>query len=403
MEEFEYEGIWWLPENTENPLHGSLKYSPEGGANLEVHGSLITSAEPNAKNKPIKAIDDDFLLRPTIILGKTINGKAVTLYKCIQTSLTQHFPGLAVSQFTVYYVFVGCHFIKEDDIVFKSLLIDYSNLDDWSHVSGFKEKTEIDHDERLKKLEITYESPRVTEVSVNKYRVSISFSLDYKSKVYHEYNLKQKTIIKMASDTIIHFNSFISEIAAHIQNFLCLAIGNAIYPNNIIGISDARVTKFNDGKTIFNPIDIFYKLGRFSRLPLRVDVLEMLFYFEDIMNDFKLYLNNWINKAEILQPVYDLYFGILYNPSLYLNYQFLSLVQALESYHRRRFDSKYTSDDDFDPIREIFINAIPKDINADFRDSLKNKFKYLHEYSLKKRLGEILCKFKKPVKLLTYA
>jgi len=76
-----------------------------------------------------------------------------------------------------------------------------------------------------------------------------------------------------------------------------------------------------------------------------------------------------------------------------LNYQFLSLVRALESYHRRKFSGRYISDDNFAPIREIFVNAIPKDLNADFRDSLKNKFKYLNEFSLKKRFDEILGRF----------
>lgn len=36
-----------------------------------------------------------------------------------------------------------------------------------------------------------------------------------------------------------------------------------------------------------------------------------------------------------LEPVYDLYFGIIHNPSSYLIQSFLSWVQALETYHRR--------------------------------------------------------------------
>ena len=46
-------------------------------------------------------------------------------------------------------------------------------------------------------------------------------------------------------------------------------------------------------------------------------------------------LRNWIAKAEWLDPVCALYFGTLYNPSKYLDFNFLALVQAVEAYHRR--------------------------------------------------------------------
>jgi len=285
MEEFECKGIWWLPDDIRVHLYGTLRYSPEVGANLELQGSFITIAESNKNNKAIKAINKDFLLRPTIILGKTVDGKFITLYKCIQTSLTQHFPGLAVSLFYAYYVFIGCHFSREADIVFKSLSINYSNLDDWSRVSGFEENTVSDNNGQLDKIEISYTPPRIIEAKIDKFNITISFYLDYKSKMYREYHLKQMTIIKMTSDASVHFNNYNSEIAHHIQSFLSLAVGNAIHPNNIIGNSDASITKFDDGKTVFNPIYIFYKLGQFSRLPIRADVLEMLFFYEDIIDN----------------------------------------------------------------------------------------------------------------------
>jgi len=400
MEKFEYEGIWWQPENIENRLYGTLKYSPESGAYLELKGSFIAIAESDKNNKAIKAIEKDFLLQPTIILGKTIDGKSITLYRCIQIKLTQHFPGLAVSLFYVYFVFIGCHFNKEEDIIFKCISIEYSNLDDWSHVSGFKEKRETDRNGCTKRYELIYESPPSIEARIDKYRISINFDLDYHSKIFREYHLEQKIFIKITSDISTHFNNYISEITSHIQNFLSLAIGRAIYPNKIIGNSDAIITRLNENKIVFKPIYIFYNLGQFAKLPVRINVLEVLFFYEDIIDNFELYLNNWVKKAGYLQPVYDLYFGTLYNPLMSLNHQFLNLAQALESYHRRMYDGKYVSDDDYKRQYQCFLNAIHKEIKSDFKDSLKIKLKYLNEFSLKKRIKEILRKFGSLTKLV---
>lgn len=39
------------------------------------------------------------------------------------------------------------------------------------------------------------------------------------------------------------------------------------------------------------------------------------------------------------------------------------------------------------------LAALPADLDGDFRRSLKNIFKYLHEYSLRKRLGDLARRF----------
>ena len=115
----------------------------------------------------------------------------------------------------------------------------------------------------------------------------------------------------------------------------------------------------------------------------------MVFTFKDISDNFEAILKNWIEKSKILQPVYDLYFGTLYNPSMYTQHQFLSLIQALESYHRRKYVAKYISDKDFSGLYERLIEAIPQDIRSDFKKSLYQKMKYLNEFSLRKRLKKI--------------
>jgi len=65
----ELKGYWWLPNLEENKLSGTLTFSQEDGAFLEIVG--VFSTERTAQ-----------IEQPTIILGITQQGKPVTLYKC---------------------------------------------------------------------------------------------------------------------------------------------------------------------------------------------------------------------------------------------------------------------------------------------------------------------------------
>ena len=77
---------------------------------------------------------------------------------------------------------------------------------------------------------------------------------------------------------------------------------------------------------------------------------------------------------------------------MYLQHEFLSIIQAIESYHRRIHNGKYLSDIDYEKIYDTLVEAISKEVDKDLKESLKQKLKYHNEFSLRKRLKEILKK-----------
>jgi len=62
---------------------------------------------------------------------------------------------------------------------------------------------------------------------------------------------------------------------------------------------------------------------------------EMLFTLQHVSQRFEDVLKQWFDSAQFLEPVFNLYFGTLYNRDMYAEQRFLSLVMALESYHRK--------------------------------------------------------------------
>ncbi len=383
METIEHSGVWWLPENPNFQISGILKYNPKEGACLELIGTF-------------KGIDDlsgiinKELSAPTIILGVTVSGKSITLYKCFEKSFSLSFPGLPKSVFYVNVIFIGCHFKKEEEILLDDISISYSNLEEWIGISGFKQDTEIDQNGHIKKIAYTYEPPKAIVAKLENYDININFNFGSHSDLTYSFDLKQTIFINIKPPKPLGFRVYLDGIMENIRDFLSLAIGKAIYPRTIIGKSKDSVTKLANGEIVLNDIQIFTRAGIFVDYSAKVHQHEMLFTFRDIADYFTIYLKNWIDKSSLLCPVYELYFGTFYNPSMYRNHEFLSLAQALESYHRRTSGGKYVSDEDFRSQYDAFLNAIENSLDPDFKESLRNKMKYLNDFSLRKRLKIIL-------------
>jgi len=380
IEEFEYDGIWWLPEKPSNKVSGKLKFHPVEGLKLQLIGSF----------KELKNLHT--FLQPLIILGITSNGKIITLYKCYESRSHISMPGFLSSSFIASVAFLGCHFEKEEKIRFDFLSLNYSYLEEWTGITGFQFNIETDSEAQLKKYEVIYSFPEKIEAKIGNLNISFDYNFTSEEDKLKEVNLKHTTFIKIKPNESLHFNDY-QDICYRIQNFLSLAIGKAVFPIIIKGKSKSCSTKSQNGKAIYPDIFIYYATNSLFETSSEIHPFDMLFTFRDISGKFESILKNWLEKAEMLKPVYDLYFGTLYNPRMYLQHQFLSMIQAVEAYHRRKFEGKYLSDEDYEPIQGRFKDIINKlDVDASFKDALKSRLKYGNEYSLRKRLKDLFVK-----------
>lgn len=65
-------------------------------------------------------------------------------------------------------------------------------------------------------------------------------------------------------------------------------------------------------------------------------------------------------------------------------------MQALESFHRVKMGGKYLSNEAWQPYRTALAEKISSELDADHKESLKSRIKYGNEFSLRKRVGELL-------------
>lgn len=365
---FEETGKWWLPSDCDNKVSGILRFDPEKGVKLELFDSLNM-------RKSRRTRYNDQIPYEDIILGETSGD--VTLYECYQVGL---------KEFNVSVVFHDHHFANEEDIEFDRITITYPNLDTWVGKNGFV-KLEKQLDNGQTEEFFGYKPPDEIKARINNLEIKISFDFTYLPNPPSEKRLIQGTKIEIKADEKIHFNEYHDKILFLLYQFLSLGIGKAVYPLNINGFNE--FFRFKIFRTEINPpIKIFHEIGRFSPME-KILGTDMLFTFNDISDDFEKYLNNWFEKAEDLEWVYNLYSATILDKSMLLEHKFLSLAQALESYHQRAYTGKYMTKGKYKKVKKGLLLNIPKNLPIDLEENLKSRIINGNYYSFKSRLFEI--------------
>jgi hypothetical protein len=366
MKSFEWKGIWWLPDNEESGVTGILRFNPEDGAYLELIGQLFGYEKFEAN----------------IILGKTSDGKNITLYKCFEVIKTFNSSGFPTTVVFANITFEGVHFNTEENIKFKEISCHYSNLDEWAWMNGIQiDKPTAD------KLEISYKlPPKISTEIKNNYVIEVYPSAETPSHciVQKEVTIIQRIYVKVINSKLNSFEEHRDKLH-HMQNFISLGVGEPVTIIDVIGETEENKKDYN-GKILYPKVTIYFCIKKSSEDYKPILPPNMLFNLRDIKDDFNIIINKWYEMEETLKPVFNLYFGTLYNSDMYLEQKFSSLIQAIESYHRRTKNNNEIEPEE----HKKRINTIIESVDAQYKKWLEDKLAYSNEPTLRSRLKELL-------------
>jgi hypothetical protein len=392
LEDFQYQGSWWLPEYPENKVSGILRFIHNQKIILELIGCF-----------PVN--------HSSIILGNALNNKGgtqekITLYGVSFKSQYGHpdFNDVSKSLFNADFLLIGEHFIKSDDIEFSSLSANFTSLEEW--LGNLPFKTEYKDN-----ITIKYQFPENHRIKIN--------SLDSELSIYHSFNdesddFRKVTVYNTAFLKVIPKEpekiEWFTQAIRDLQSFLALVTNLRVYPKSLIAFGKEKQVPYRETvegeiqyKNRSTLIKIYYILPNYFPLEDSLPIeFHILLHFPRLKDNFELYIDNWFKNAEKLRPIYDLYFSSFYDASINPLIQFLSLAQAIEVYHREVVGGKYLSDESYEIIKKSLYEAIPTNIAElnknpellrSFKDSLKSRVKYGYQYSLRKRLKDLVNKF----------
>lgn len=116
----------------------------------------------------------------------------------------------------------------------------------------------------------------------------------------------------------------------------------------------------------------------------------MLFNFGAIKTNAQHVFNNWLDAYEYLSPALGLYFSTKDGAQKYLDGEFLSLVQGLETYHRRTNSETPMDKGSYENLVSEIIKGCPEE----HLDWLKGRLMHGNEFNLSKRIKNIIEPFK---------
>jgi len=119
---------------------------------------------------------------------------------------------------------------------------------------------------------------------------------------------------------------------------------------------------------------------------------------EDMSIDVGAVFAKWYEQYDRIAMPSKLALSVLYSEGLWLHIEFLSLMQALEGFHRATMSGVYLSKEQYEPLRKSICDAIPASVAADHRAALNSKLRFGHEFSLRKRLDALVRRIEQPLR-----
>ncbi len=390
-EAFTVIGEWWVPRPPD-PLasefkhFGTLTFDPneEKGITLEVLGLLNPDVDSNYDYMK-QFFESRSVDRHEIILGISTAGERITLFDCFGTGSS---GGRYSYLSRLVFASKRRWFTSEDDLKFKTLKINYSNLNEWVGLSSIHISSPFDFC-TTKKQTVSFEKPDLlTSAEVGNYIVSIAIGGYFRSlgSPPHTATIEQDTSfqVRAKGGEISHLELFRLELG--IGNFISLTSNEPVFTLVIEASAPVEDEPPATTRVLYEPVRTSSKKDSSSR--------HMLFTYSSVADIFESALQKVV-EDENMQPLYDQFFAEFHNPSTFVENRFMAVVRAIEVFHRRTSvrdyyvpETEYKGEDGL--LKDLMKPVNEARIETDFRKSLKRKLEYGYQYSLRRRLKELL-------------
>lgn len=374
-EEMKLSGYFWLPSEEDKKVPGILLISSNGDIKLEILG--ILQVEQNSEKSEYEI---------PIICGNVENKNYITLEDSFYVLEGSPCPDMiSKSKIVSNYAYFGISIKEKDSLVFDKFSFSLDGLSDWIGRINI-ENTSAQHG---KPIEIKYLPQNKIEYNLlNGDKLIFNFPYFLSRPSRFDIQVSQEVGVNLISNKKKSLEDFI-ELSWKLINFFSFAV------NDTLSITDVKVSskditrKYNE-KTYPIDIETIYKSTNISEQKTTFYNHDMLFCFDDIENTFELKIQNWLENYQTIEPTMNLYFSVKQGNHSYLESEFLFLIQALETYHRRVSNEKYMDDEKYKSL----LNKMIKCCSQEHKNWIEGKLKFGNEISLRTRIKKIIEPFK---------
>jgi len=364
-QELHFQGYWWLPHLPEAKIAGELWCSRDGKVELSLFGSFSGVSIPQKEE------------RVDIILGVSDKGKLVTLVDNRLVHWQLNFPGVPRQKYRAKFFIEGEHFADLDKLQFSAITFRTYGLDAWIGISGLQ--VELDFD--APKFLVKFEPPEPQEYSIDEERrISIRFAWRGPSQAtpLRSVSIEQTAYLRLEYSQPRSLDDLLVEVH-RVKNLVSLCIGRPL------SLTKVSLTPFSNSQAT-RSIDLYYHSLPFPEGSFQIYPHEMILGWSAISSRFGELLHKWFALYEKIAPTINLFFAIQHQQHLYLEYQFLALVQGLEALHRRITNNQLEPEEIHQERLERIFNVLAEED----KKWLEPRLKYSNEPPLRYRLKELL-------------
>jgi hypothetical protein len=372
-EPVELSGEWFLPDRPDRRIPGTLRYEP-GNGTLHLSGTL-------------SEVQGSLGVEYPTVLGITDRGLPVSLPATFRVGWSFD-SGQERERILTNWVLIGAH--VAESARFASMKWRIPGLESWLCRPLVSEAAATEESGvRVVRFEAKVYPPDVTRLE--RHGANLEWSVT--GKVDRD---TAGTRASLASKGWINLVpccpqelKWLLERQYEISMFLALLAGSAMGPDYVqIRCEDNT------------PVDVLY--------PRRGDTctftdLHDYFLRRDLIGmGLSEAVARWSALVSMAQTATQLAVDVLTEKSRTITHEFLGLMWALESFHRAALGGSYITEEAFQPIAAVLIATIPDGLESSHRSALKSRIEWGFEFSLRKRLNDIVGRLAPEVRQLIF-
>lgn len=367
-----FEGRWWI-FGKDKPAHfGVLHHSLDKGLRLEVKiAQSYEFAEIFREHK-----HSDF---PDVISGRDKNDKPISLFCCSNPGVSRS-GGLASYEFHPLVAIIGEEVESWESANYQKTNVRFSLLHNWIGTSRVEQ---IFAAGGLPKIEIHPWSPIEANLGT---AATLKINSDfYTGPKSGRFEIGEGHYVSLRFAQPVHAKTILTNYVERLRRLFSVLTGTPVV------IESVNFEIPNSGEPS-GWSELLRRNEAAVHAKRDVRASDMTAPYKELSNILPTVISNWFEYHERLDAVLNLYFAVLFNPSLYINHRFLFLAQALEVYHNTHteFVGYVQPKPEFQKRRNRIVEAVP----PDEREWLKEKLNHANQKTLAQRLGDILAKNK---------
>jgi hypothetical protein len=312
-------GVFWLPEHPNQAIAGHLVFNG-GKVRLELHGAFPGFVGVLGTTYPL-------------VLGVS-GSKYLTLYRAYSSGA--HIGALLQQQLSIGLVFLGAHF-TEVELSFAELKFNTDHLADWAARSGIVHTNPPPKDLRWQ-VGFGHPEPVVADLG-DRGIVKISYEGGMRIQQGSVELSESPRIIGTPSMAVGH-RQLLSDFLFPFRDLLTFATMSPAYLEEVVLSSPHATLTLPTGSEHQVDIELrhtFLQPEDRDRVFDRLYPNRMLFTLADWPRDFSSLIQSWLHISSTHASSMNLLMGLAYAPPRWEATRVLTLVQALEAYHRTAF------------------------------------------------------------------